>query len=187
MSGDPDLACTILRLPAVYGPKDHGRRLFGIVKRMADSRPFILMESVRAKWMWTWGYVENVACAISLAAVDERSKNQVYNVGETFALTQEEWILRVGQVMGWRGKVIFLDAAQMPEHLRDSQPMDFGQCLTLDTTKIRRGLGFSDQVSFEQGLAKTAAWLRSCPIDPSEAKEFDYHSEKACVELARVA
>ncbi|HEY1789000.1 MAG TPA: NAD-dependent epimerase/dehydratase family protein, partial [Verrucomicrobiae bacterium] len=36
MSGDPDLACTILRLPAVYGPKDHGRRLFGIVKRMAD-------------------------------------------------------------------------------------------------------------------------------------------------------
>ena len=74
MSSDPGLPCTILRLPAVYGPTDYRRRLFDTVKRMADERPFILMEAGRAKWAWTWGYVENVACAIALAAVDVRAK-----------------------------------------------------------------------------------------------------------------
>lgn len=180
MSSDPGLACTILRLPAVYGPRDYRRRLLDTVKRMADERPFILMEAARAKWMWTWGYVENVACAIALAAVDVRAKNQVYNVGENFALTQEEWVQRVGRVMGWRGRIIFLDAEQMPEHLRESQQKDFRQHLTEDTTKIRRELGFEEPVSFERGLAKTIEWLRTCPIEPSEMKEFDYDAEDAC-------
>jgi nucleoside-diphosphate-sugar epimerase len=184
MSGDPGMARSILRLPAVYGPGDFRRRLFDTVKRMTDERPFILMDSARAKWMWTWGYVENVASAIALAAVDVRAKNQVYNVGENVALTQEEWVLRVGRVMGWRGKIIFLDAEQMPKHLKESQPGDYSQHLTMDTTRIRRELGFEDPVPFEQGLAKTIEWLRACPIDSSETKEFDYSAEDACVTMA---
>ncbi|MGH7942985.1 MAG: NAD-dependent epimerase/dehydratase family protein, partial [Limisphaerales bacterium] len=130
MSSDRALPCTILRLAAVYGPRDFRRRLLDIVKRMADERPFILMEAARAKWMWTWGYVENVASAIALAAVDARAKNQVYNVGERSSLTREEWVLRVGRVMGWRGRIIFLDADQMPRHLRDNQAKDYRQHLT---------------------------------------------------------
>ncbi len=181
MSSDPGLSCTILRLPAVYGPSDYQRRLFDVVKRMADERPFILMEADKAKWMWTWGYVENVACAIALAAVDVRAKNQVYNVGESIALTQEEWVQRAGRVMGWRGRVIFLDAEQMPGHLRASQPVDYRQHLTMDTARIRKSLGFEEQVSFERGLAKTIEWLRARPIEPSEMKEFDYDAEDACV------
>ena len=184
MSGDPGLAWTILRLPAVYGPRDYRRRLFDAVKRMADERPFILMESARAKWMWTWGYVENVACAIALAAVDVRAKNQVFNVGENFALTQEEWVRHVGRVMGWGGRVIFLDADRMPRHLQENQAMDFRQHLTADTTSIRRSLGFEEQVSFEEGLAKTIKWLRTCTPEPSEMKEFNYEAEDACVKLA---
>jgi len=187
MSSDPALPCSILRLPAVYGPRDYRRRLFGIVKRMADARPFILMESARAKWMWTWGYVENVAGAIALATVHERSKNKVYNVGENVALTQEEWVLRVGSAMGWRGEIILLEPGQMPLHLQESQPMDFRQHLTMDTTRIRRDLGFADQVPFEQGLAKTIKWLRTCAPEPSEMKEFDYSAEDACLKLARAA
>ena len=111
-------------------------------------------------------------------------KNQVYNVGENFALTQEEWVLRIGRVMGWRGRIVFLDAERMPEHLRESPPTDYSQDLTMDTTKIRRELGFEDVVPFEQGLAKTIEWLRACPMDPSETKDFDYSAEDACVSMA---
>ena len=180
MSGDPGLACTILRLPAVYGPGDYQWRLFDIVKRMTDERPFILMETARAKWRWTWGYVENIACAIALAAVDVRAKNQVYNAGENVALTQEEWVQRVGHVMGWRGKVIYLDGQQMPTHLRELQPLDFSQDLTIDTAKIRKSLGFEEAVSFDRGLAKTIEWLQTCAVEPSKLKEFDYAAEDAC-------
>lgn len=185
MSSDPGLPCTILRLPAVYGPGDYRRRLFGVVKRIADKRPFILIDAASAKWMWTCGYVENVACAIALAAVDERSKNRVYNVGENFALTQAEWIMCVGRAMRWRGMILPLDGSQMPEQLQDSQPKDFGQHLTMDTNRIRRDLGFVEQVPFEQGLAKTVEWLRTCRPDPSEMEKFDYSAEDACVRFAR--
>jgi nucleoside-diphosphate-sugar epimerase len=184
ISSDPALPYTILRLPAVYGPGDYRRRLLGIVKRMNDGRPFILMDAARAKWRWTWGYVENVACAIALAAVDERAKNQVYNVGESFAFTQEEWVLRLGRAMGWGGRIILLDTEQMPGHLRESQPMDYRQDLTMDTTKMRRELGFTEQVRFEQGLVKTIKWLRALSPGPTEIKEFDYAAEDACVRLA---
>ncbi|HEV2319702.1 MAG TPA: NAD-dependent epimerase/dehydratase family protein [Verrucomicrobiae bacterium] len=181
ISSDPGLPYTVLRLPAVYGPGDYRRRLLGIVKRMNDGRPFILMDAARAKWMRTWGYVENVACAIALAAVDERSKNQVYNVGESTALTQEEWVQRVGRAMGWPGRIIFLDAERMPAHLQENQPMDYRQHLSVDTTKIRARLGFTEQVGFEQGLVKTLEWLRRLSPGPEELKEFDYAAEDACL------
>ncbi|HTV40486.1 MAG TPA: NAD-dependent epimerase/dehydratase family protein [Candidatus Sulfotelmatobacter sp.] len=184
MSNCPGLACTILRLPAVYGPGDYRRRLFDMVKRMDDKRPFILMEPAQASWMWTWGYVEDVAHAIALAVVDVRSKNQVYNVGEKLPLTQEEWVLRVARVTGWRGRIILLDADQMPGHLKDSNQRDFTQHLTLDTTKIRRDLGFNEQVPFEQGLIKTIEWTRTLKPDPAALKDFDYEAEDACVNSA---
>lgn len=181
MSSCPGLACTILRLPAVYGPGDYSRRLFDMVTRMDDKRPFILMETPRAQWKWTWGYVEDIACAIALAVVDIRSKNQVYNVGEKSALTQEEWVLRVARVTGWRGRIILLDADQMPDHLKDNVQTDFAQHLTLDTTKIRKHLDFKEQVPFEQSLVETIKWTRTLKPAPSDLKAFDYEAEDACV------
>jgi nucleoside-diphosphate-sugar epimerase len=184
MSHCPGLACTILRLPAVYGPGDYRRRFFDMVKRMDDKRPFIFMEPAQGPWKWTWGYVEDIACAITLAVVDIRAKNQVYNVGEKLTLTQEEWILRVAQVTGWRGRIILLDANQMPEHLKDNVQRDFAQHLTLDTTKIRKHLGFDEQVPFEQGLVETIKWTRALRPNPSDLKAFDYEAEDACVKSA---
>ncbi len=58
---------TILRLPAVYGPGDKYHRAFEYLKRMDDGREIVLLEESRARWLWTRGYVENVADAIALA------------------------------------------------------------------------------------------------------------------------
>ncbi len=79
---DDRLPGTVLRLPKVYGPREPQRRLREYVRRMADGRPAILLEEAQAQWRWTRGYVENVAAAIALAAIDERAAGRIYNIGE---------------------------------------------------------------------------------------------------------
>jgi nucleoside-diphosphate-sugar epimerase len=61
------LPSTILRLPKVYGDGDGQRYLSEYVKRIEDQRNTIVMETGKAQWRWTRGYVENVALAIALA------------------------------------------------------------------------------------------------------------------------
>jgi hypothetical protein len=79
---EPQLPGTVLRLPCVFGPGDRHRRLRTYLKRMEDGRPTILLDERQADWLWTRGYVENVAAAIVLALLDERASGHVYNVGE---------------------------------------------------------------------------------------------------------
>src|SRR5258706_12032883 len=76
--GDPDLPGTVLRLPMVYGPRDPLRRFLPVVKRVDDRRPAMLFEERYASWRGPRGYVENVAAAIALAAVDTRAAGRVY-------------------------------------------------------------------------------------------------------------
>jgi nucleoside-diphosphate-sugar epimerase len=75
--GEPDLPGTILHLPMVYGPEDDAHRLFPYLKRMDDSRSGILMEEVRSRWLWTRGYVEDIAEAVVSTVLDDRAAERV--------------------------------------------------------------------------------------------------------------
>jgi len=59
---------TVVRLPMVYGPGDPLHRLYGVVKRVRDHRPIIILSEEHAAWRGPRGYVDNVAHAIALAA-----------------------------------------------------------------------------------------------------------------------
>src|SRR5947209_3785233 len=76
---------TVLRLPAVYGPNDEQHRFAAWLK------PDVNIEAKQAAWRWTRGYVENVADAIVLAALNDRAAGRTYNVGEPDSPTEEEW------------------------------------------------------------------------------------------------
>ena len=65
--GQTDIAGTILRLPAIYGPRDGQHRLYSYLRRMDDSRRAILLESTLADFRFSRAYVENVAAAVCLA------------------------------------------------------------------------------------------------------------------------
>jgi nucleoside-diphosphate-sugar epimerase len=177
----PQLPSTVLRLASIYGPGDHQYRLFDIVKRMGDKRPAILMDKAKAKWRWTWGYVEDVAHAIVLAATDKQAEYQIYNVGEEQTRTQEEWVRALAQTVGWKGRLVTLDAAELPVHLQDAEPVEYRQNLALDSGKIRQELNFSERVPFESSIARTVDWLREHPPANIESKDFDYEAEDACL------
>ena len=173
--GDASLPGTILRLPMVYGPGDYQHRLFSYLKRMDDNRPAILLDEAEAQWRWTHGYVENVADAIAMAVTDDRAAGRIYNVGEPFTFTMAEWVGKVGQTAGWQGRVVSVSNGRLPEPLRWG--INAEQDIVVDSSRIRRELGYEEQVDLEEALKRTVAWERANPPKEIDPKEFDYVAE----------
>jgi nucleoside-diphosphate-sugar epimerase len=177
--GAASIRGTVLRLPAVYGPGDPYRRLRPYIKRMQDGRPAILLESAHTAWRWTHGYVENVAQAIALAVMDERSAGEVYNIGEADTPTVGQRVRQIGAAMEWDGSVISLERSQLPPHLR--APYQPQQDLVLDTGKLRKQLGYAEPVSPVEALGRTVAWERANPSPAGDPGGAEYAAENAAL------
>jgi nucleoside-diphosphate-sugar epimerase len=175
--GNPALPGTVLRLPFVYGPGDRQHRLYEHVRRMDDGRPAIPIRRDYAGWRCTRGYVENVAAAIVLALFNEVAAGRIYNLGNGATFTEADWIRRVGEAARWKGDVIPVPEALLPGF----PPLAPEQDLVLDTSRIRRELGYRDVVPLETGLERTVAWQRSHPPEPDPAAP-DYAAEDQALE-----
>jgi nucleoside-diphosphate-sugar epimerase len=142
---------TILRLPMVYGPNDPQKRVGGHLERLGASGGTLRLNATEASWRCTRGYVEDVAWAIRLAALDERAAGEIFNVGEGEALTELEWIRAIAVAAGWSGQVIS-DPATPP-----SWPAEWGIPLVVDTRRIREVVGYREPIGREEGLRRTTA------------------------------
>lgn len=178
--GDPDLSVTILRLPATHGPNDSQHRLFKYLKRMDDQRPVILLDAALANWQWSRGYVEDVAHAIALAVINEKAAGRVYNVADSTAFTEADWVRQIARVHGWKGEVIALPSEQLPPGLR-SDALDLMQQYVMDTSRIRRELGYSEQVPLDEALRRTIEWERANPPEKVDPEEFNYAAEDTAI------
>jgi nucleoside-diphosphate-sugar epimerase len=126
--GQALLPATILRLPKVYGPD--GNANLATVYGYRD----------RPGWRWTHGYVENVAAAIVLASVHPAAANRVYNVGEAYTPTISE-------------RLQTLPLSTVPRI--EAEGHDFHNDIAYDTSRIRKELGYTEPVSYEEGLRRT--------------------------------
>jgi nucleoside-diphosphate-sugar epimerase len=126
--GQPQLPAAVLRLPKVYGPG--GNANLATVYGYRD----------HPHWRWTHGYVENVASAIVLASLHPAAANRVYNVGEAHTPT-------VGE------RLQSLPPSALPVMAADGH--DFRHDLAYDTTRIRTELGYTEPISYEEGLRRT--------------------------------
>jgi nucleoside-diphosphate-sugar epimerase len=171
---DRELACTVLRLPMVYGPGDPLRRFLPIVKRVADGRRAILFEEKFAAWRGPRGYVENVAAAIALATTSERAAGRIYNVGEHDQPSEIEWARRIASAMQWTGQFVTLPRERMPPQL--VMPGNTDQHWTISTARIREELGYAEPVAQDEAIRRTIAWERANPTE-SSPHAFDYWAE----------
>jgi nucleoside-diphosphate-sugar epimerase len=180
--GDPSLPGTILRLPMVYGPGDDHHRLFPYLKRMDDGRPAILLDELQAAWRWTRGYVVDVATAIVAAVLDDRAAGRIYNVGEAEALSEADWVRAIGRAAGWAGSVVLL-----PEgwSLGRRPKLCFEQHLVMDSTRIRRELGYREVENRAEALVRTVAWERAHLPPRIDPQEFNYVTEDAALLLGQ--
>jgi len=148
-------ATTILRLPMVYGPNDRQRRVTKYVEKFRSSAGSLCLNATEAAWRCTRGYVEDVAAAITLAAVSERAVGNVFNVGEPDALSEAAWARAIAAVAGWEGEIV-LDPGTAPT-LQANWNID----LTVDTSRIRDVLGFDEPFGPKLGLHRTVASIAS--------------------------
>jgi nucleoside-diphosphate-sugar epimerase len=59
-----------------------------------------------------------------------------------------------------------------------SEPLRWGinaeQDIVVDSSRIRKELGYVEQVGLDEGLRRTVAWERVHPPEKVDPKEFDY-------------
>jgi nucleoside-diphosphate-sugar epimerase len=179
---DSEISGTVLRLPMVYGPGDRAHRMFPYLKRMDDGRPAILISEAAAGWLWTRGFIEDVAHSISLAVLDSRAAGRTYNVGEPDPISEFDWISRIGMAAGWTGEIARVPGDLMPVHLR--MDLDWRCHLVADTNRIRSELGYSEGLPREARFDKTVQWERANPPAEIAPGLLDYPAEDQC--LARI-
>lgn len=120
-----ELPATILRLPKVYGRESNSD--LGTVYAFR----------YHPQWRWTHGYVENVAAAIVLAAVDPTAGGRTYNVGEEHTPTVAERLAK-------------LSPSEVP--INADPKFNFDQDIAYDTARIRAELGYREVVPEDEAM-----------------------------------
>jgi nucleoside-diphosphate-sugar epimerase len=143
---------TILRLPAVYGPRDEQHRFAPWLKQMSGDT--VRIDIRQADFRWTRGYSENVADAIVLAAREDAAAGKIYNVGEPDTPTDKEWVRMVGEAAGWHGRI------ETAENVEGTLPVNFAYDLATNTSAIRRDLRYSERIPRADALKATVIWER---------------------------
>lgn len=166
---------TILRLPPMYGPGDPLRRMYPLIYRMIDKRPFIVIPESQANWRWTHGYMPDMAHGVALAAMSGTAQSKVYNLGELKTPTIIERISHLATVFDWEGKLTSLPDAELPDYL--ITPGDFEQDLEFDSSKIRAELSYKEKGDYYDSLYEVLEWYKSNPPPGYDGKGFDYSAE----------
>jgi nucleoside-diphosphate-sugar epimerase len=76
--------------------------------------------------------------------------------------------------------VVPLPATQLPPSLRRDM-LDFTQQYEVDSSRIRRELGYSELVPFDQALRRTITWERANPPEKINPEDFNYPAEDAAL------
>lgn len=157
----PGLDWTILRLPMVFGPGDHQRRFGWLIRPLAACAEHIALPQPWAQWRTSYGYVEDVAAGIALAATHEAASRRVFNLGMAETPTHEDWVARFAAVMAWRGRIKLDSDATSPLAMQ-IKALDLSFPLLLSTRRIRSELGFAEVVDERTALVRTIEHELSC-------------------------
>lgn len=149
----------VLRLPAVYGPRDYRRR-FGALVDAFDAGETTLPCTGGASWRPAHAHVADVAHAIVLAAEQVTSGFEVFHVAEAETPTMRERAEAFARAVGVR--LTWTETASLPERFASlgKLPND----LVLDTSRIRSRLGFREVTTEEERLSSTIDWLRASRV-----------------------
>lgn len=173
---------THFRYPIVYGPYQALPREWCIVKRIIDKRPHIILPDDGLSLL-SMGYAENLAHAI-LLAVDqpEAARGQIFNCGDSQTLTLRQMVEVIAEGLGHQWRMV-----SMPYELaKSAKPLMMQPSTThrlMDISKLQQRLAYTDRVTPQEGLIKTAHWLLKNPFaaDDWQVKAlqdpFDYCAE----------
>jgi nucleoside-diphosphate-sugar epimerase len=156
---------TVCRLPVVYGERDYLRREEPILRRVRAGRQRI--PAGAGTWLWTRGYVGDVAAGVRLALESDAAIAEVLNLGESRTWTMGLWARHVLAAAGSSAELARVPDVLLPDDLQVLGTTR--QHLLVDSGKARALLGWSD-TDPHQALARSVAWHLANP--PEDAGDF---------------
>ena len=155
-------AATVCRLPMVYGERDHMRREEPILRRLRAGRRRI--PAGAGGWLWTRGYVRDVATGIRLALESDATVAEILNLGEARTWTMGLWARHVLEAADADAELAPVPDVLLPDDLKALGTVP--QHLLVDSSKARDLLGWTETDRHE-ALHRSVAWhLANPPEDP---------------------
>lgn len=160
---------TVLRLPMVYGERDTmQRREEPVLGRLRAGRTRIPVGG--GTFVWTKGWVRDVARAVRLATETGAGAGRVLNVGEARSVTMAHWFRAVVEAAGAPAEFVRVPDDTLPEDLALTGTV--AQHLLVDSRRIRDLLGWTDTDPTE-ALRWSVAWhLAHPPDDPLGGRDW---------------
>jgi dihydroflavonol-4-reductase len=167
-----DFPVTILRLAAVYGPRDTAiLTFFQTVNK--GLKPLIGMKDKKVNLV----HVYDAARAVELALEHDRAKNETYMIGSEEQYTWREVSHLTSEILQRKGLTIKLPHTfvygvagiseffsmfqKKPSVLNWEKGRDMVQSgWTCSVEKAKREMGYTQQVSLEEGIRITCDWYR---------------------------
>jgi UDP-glucose 4-epimerase len=185
---------TACRLPMVYGERDYQRREEPILRRVRAARPRIPIGA--GSWLFTRGYVRDIATGVRLALESDAAIAEVLNLGESRTWTMGLWARHVLEAAASAAELVRvpdvllpddLQALGTPQHLlvdSSTSPQVAAwagqQHLLVDSSKARDLLGW-EETDPHDALRRSVAWHLAHP--PADASG-DFSSDDRALEPA---
>lgn len=147
---------TVIRAPMIFGPGDKQHRFKWAIDAVRNGRE-IEIDQRAARWPNSYGYIDDIAEAMVLAALAPKAAGRTYNVGQDFVRTPIEWLLTFGIILGKRIEVVEVPPEKRGLQADRADASDLRYPLTLDTSRIRKELGFAEIVPEREALLATIA------------------------------
>jgi nucleoside-diphosphate-sugar epimerase len=157
-------AATVCRLPMVYGERDHQRREEPLLRRARAGRDRVPAGS--GGWLWTRGYVRDVAAGIRLALESDATVAEVLNLGEARTWSMGLWARHVLEAAGSGAELVRVPDVLLPDDLKALGTIP--QHLLVDSSKARDLLGWTETDPHE-ALNRSVAWHLANPPEGADA------------------
>jgi nucleoside-diphosphate-sugar epimerase len=147
------------------------------IAKMLRQKMMMLIDGGRARGGFT--YVDNVAAAMMDAAASPVAAGRAYNISDGTGATWREYTNALADALGYKRPWLTLPfpaamalgrTMEIPHGLLKlgGRPMLtrhavhlLGQDQEFSTALAREDFGFAPRVSFAEGIARSAAWVRS--------------------------
>jgi len=137
----------ILRFFPVYGRRQTKQVVYDLIRKLMADPARVEVYGTGAE-LRDLCYVEDVARATLVAARRAPARGEAYNVGSGSMVSIAEVVEAVAAAMGAQPRIEFTGSVRPGDSLR----------MAADVGALR-ALGYEPQVSFEDGIARTVAWV----------------------------
>jgi nucleoside-diphosphate-sugar epimerase len=137
----PVIEPVILRLGMVFGANDTNHRFYDRIETARGG--VITLPANVAAWRACYGGVKNIACGIALAA-EKGKAGEIYNLADKDVFTELEWCGKIAELSDRDAEVTVSE--------ENPEAGNFAQHLVMDTSKIRRELGYEERHTAEWHL-----------------------------------